>query len=71
MAAAVLHEDRVIGYRRIQIMPVDRTRSFAIVIQKSEYPLSGRNLQRALVQSSLYVFNGFFVAGYLVQVVDA
>ena len=66
VAAAVLHEDRVIGYCRIQIMPVDRARSFAIVVQKSEHPFSGRSLQRALVQSSLYFFDGVFIASYFV-----
>ena len=71
MATAVLDEHRVIGHRRIQITPVDGARSFAVVVQKSEHPFSGWSLQRALVQNSLYFFDGVGVAGYFAQMLYA
>src|ERR1700719_2821447 len=52
-------------------MAIDRARSFPIVVQKSQHPLPGWGLRRALVQCSLYFLDGVLVASYFVQMLDA
>jgi len=47
VAASMLHQDRTVGHGLIEIMTIERTRSFAVVVQKTENPLSKRRLLRA------------------------
>ena len=71
VAAAVLHQHRPVGHGLIEIMAIEGARGFPVVVQEPEDPLSRRSLLRALMQCSLYLFDGVLVAGYFVQMLDA
>ena len=71
VAAAMLHQHRPVGHGLIEVMAIERARSFPVVVQEPEDPLSRRRLLRALMQCGLYFFDGVLVAGHFVQMLDA
>jgi len=71
VAASMLHQDRTVDHGLIEIITIERTRSFAVVVQKTENPLSRRRLLRAFMEGGLYCFDGVFVASHSVQMFHA
>jgi hypothetical protein len=66
----MLHQNRMIANCVIKIVSVDRARSFAVVVQKTEHLLTRRRILRTVMQQRFDLLDRVFVARDFAEMLD-